>query len=227
MEKYLELYRQNPLFEGVDEAALVPLLNCLRARKRVFVRGEVLFAADEPARMVGIVASGRVQTVYEDVLGRRGVISYFEPGQLVCDAFSCTRDQMPTVDITAQTDCSVLLMDTEAVLHTCSKSCTQHLLVIENLVHILAEKYVGLSRKVLHLSARTTRDKLLSYFLERSKLAGGALFSVPYSQQELADYLFIDRSGLSTELNKLKKEGVLCGENGMYTLNTQACEKTR
>jgi CRP-like cAMP-binding protein len=226
MDKSLELYHRSPLFEGVDEAALIPLLECLRAGKRVFIRGEVLFAADEPARMVGIVVSGRVQTVYEDALGRRGVISYFEPGQLVCDAFSCTREQKPTVDIVAQTDCCVILMDTNAVLHTCSKSCAQHLLVIENLVHILAEKYVGLSRKVLHLSARTTRDKLLSYFLEQSKLAGGAPFRVPYSQQELADYLFIDRSGLSTELNKLKKEGVLLGDNGRYTLNAEACGKT-
>ena len=221
MEPYFELYRRNALFDGVADAELPSLLACLRASKRHFSRGEVLFAADEPARMVGIVAAGRTQTIYEDVNGHRGVISYFEPGQLFCDAFSCTRDQKPTVDIAAQTDCTVLLMEVNSVLHTCARTCTQHQLVIENLVHILAEKYVGLSRKVLHLSERTTRDKLLSYLLEQAKLAGGAPFRVPFSQQELADYLFIERSGLSTELNRLKKEGILLSENGLYSLNAR------
>jgi len=225
MEEFMELLRRNPLFNGVDGDSLPSLLGCLHASKRSFCRGEVLFAAGEPARMVGIVAAGRIQTMYEDVLGKRGIISSMEPGQLFCDAYSCTRDQQPPVDIAAQTDCVVLLMDVNALLHTCSRACSQHQLVIENLVHILAEKYASLSRKMLHLSGRTTRRMLLSYLLEQSKLSGGAPFSVPFSRQELADYLFIERSGLSTELNKLKREGILQGENGKFTLHIPAGER--
>jgi CRP-like cAMP-binding protein len=38
------------------------------------------------------------------------------------------------------------------------------------------------------------------------------------NQQELADYLFVERSGLSTEFNNLKKEGVLVQDSDKYIL---------
>ena len=37
----------------------------------------------------------------------------------------------------------------------------------------------------------------------------GFEFDIPFSLQQLADYLAVERSGLSLELGKLKKEGLL------------------
>ena len=34
-------------------------------------------------------------------------------------------------------------------------------------------------------------------------------FDIPYDRQELADYLEVDRSGLSAEISKLRSEGLL------------------
>jgi len=34
-------------------------------------------------------------------------------------------------------------------------------------------------------------------------------FSIPFNRQELADYLSVDRSAMSAELSKLRKEGIL------------------
>jgi DNA-binding MarR family transcriptional regulator len=34
-------------------------------------------------------------------------------------------------------------------------------------------------------------------------------FKIPYDRQELADFLCVDRSALSGELGKMKKEGLL------------------
>ena len=45
--------------------------------------------------------------------------------------------------------------------------------------------------------------------LLQAKEAGRADFSIPFDRQGLADYLEVDRSGLSAEMSKLKKEGVL------------------
>ena len=62
------------------------------------------------------------------------------------------------------------------------------------------------TEKVTQISQRTTRAKLLSYFPPRRS---GFEFDIPFSLQQLADYLAVERSGLSLELGKLKKEGLL------------------
>lgn len=223
MEHYLFLYKSNPLFKGIPEEELLSLLECLQAKQRVCAKGSVIFAKGEAAHHLGIVLTGRVNTVYDDVLGGRSIIGSIDPGQLFCEAFACAGSQSLPVSVVAQAESTVLLINIDRILHSCAATCKQHQRLNENLIYILAEKYVSLNQKLIHLSGRTTRRKLLSYLSEQMRLSSGRPFVIPFNQQELADYLFIDRSGLSTEWNKLKKEGILRLENGRYTLQISPC----
>lgn len=162
--------------------------------------------------------SGIVRAEATDILGNRSIISQIHAGQLFNAAYSSTKEQKLPVDIVAQTDCVVMLIETARIFGGCTASEQQRIVLQANLIHILAQNYADLGCKVIHLSARSTRKKLLSYLSEQYRFANGKPFVVPFNQQELADYLFIERSGLCTELNRLKKEGVLQIQNNLYTL---------
>ena len=43
-------------------------------------------------------------------------------------------------------------------------------------------------------------------------------FEIPFDRQELADYLEVERSGLSAEISKLRREGILESEKSSFTL---------
>lgn len=78
----------------------------------------------------------------------------------------------------------------------------------------LADKTIRYYKKAEITSQRTTRDKLLSYLTVVSKEKNVMSFDIPFDRQELADYLEVDRSGLSAEISRLKKEGLLdCYKN--------------
>ena len=62
---------------------------------------------------------------------------------------------------------------------------------------------------MVHLSRRSTREKLLSYLSEQAARAGGTEFSIPFDRQGLADYLCVERSAMSAVLSRLREEGVL------------------
>lgn len=218
MEKYLDLCAVNPLFAGIDKADLPSLFHCLQAVKKEYQKNDPIFFTGDKISSLGIVLSGMVRTESTDILGDRSIISYMHPGQLFCDAYSSTKDRTLLVDVAAQTDCSVLLIETNRLLHVCAGAREYRERLSENLIHILAQKYVDLGCKVIHLSGRSTRRKLLSYLSEQFRFSEGKPFSIPFSQQELADYLFIERSGLSTELNRLKKEGILILNGDKYML---------
>lgn len=54
---------------------------------------------------------------------------------------------------------------------------------------------------------RTIRERLLAFF--ESQAPNGQSFTIPYSREELASYLYVDRSALSSELSKLQREGAI------------------
>ena len=75
-----------------------------------------------------------------------------------------------------------------------------------------------MNRKLQITSRRTTREKLLTYLEMQARQAGSATFDIPFDRQALADFLEVDRSGLSSEIGKLRREGVLKSERNRFTL---------
>ena len=88
-------------------------------------------------------------------------------------------------------------------------ACSHHSRIIRNLLGELAEKNLRLNEKLTHMGQRTTRAKLMSYFSAEAQRRGGYEFDIPFSRQQLADYLGVERSGLSLELGKMRDEGLL------------------
>ena len=82
----------------------------------------------------------------------------------------------------------------------------------------LAGKTIMFHEKVAITSKRSTREKLLTYLSAEAKKAGTSNFKIPFDRQELADYLEVDRSGLSAEISKLRNEGVLDSQKNHFTL---------
>ena len=73
-------------------------------------------------------------------------------------------------------------------------------------------------KKIEVTAKRTTRERLLTYLSITAKEKGGNVFDIPFNRQELADYLEVDRSGLSAEIGKLKREGIIENRKRRFTI---------
>jgi len=87
-----------------------------------------------------------------------------------------------------------------------------------NLMKNMARKNIQFHQTVDILSRHSTREKLLAYLMFYAKKEGSSKFEIPFDRQELADYLKVDRSGLSAEISKLRKEGVLLSNRKTFEL---------
>ena len=76
-------------------------------------------------------------------------------------------------------------------------------------MRILAQKNVMLTQKMAIVTHRTTRDRLLAYLSGQAFKAGNSRFTIPFSRQELADYLSVERSAMSATLSRMQKDGLL------------------
>ena len=104
---------------------------------------------------------------------------------------------------------TAMFLNVQRILTVCPSACTHHSRIIRNLLGELAGKNLRFSEKLTHMGQRTTRAKLMSYFSAEAQRLGKYEFDIPFSRQQLADYLGVERSGLSLELGKMRGEGLL------------------
>ncbi|MBR5429159.1 MAG: Crp/Fnr family transcriptional regulator [Firmicutes bacterium] len=218
MEEYLPVLQHCPLFAGIDPANVAAMLNCLGARLCRFDKGQVVLAEGEPARYLGIVLSGGVQLTRVDFYGNRSIVGQIGPGRIFGESFACAGVEALPVDVTATAAGAALLIDARRVTRTCSSACEFHSRVIFNLLQIVATKNLMFDQKLAVTAQRTTRDKLMAYLLLQAKQAGSDSFTIPYDRQELADYLEVERSGLSAEIGRLRREGVIESSRNHFRL---------
>lgn len=209
MKKYLEILKKCPLFDRIEEHHLLTMLDCLGAKVVSFDKKYTIMAEGNPAKYIGIVLSGSAQIVQIDYYGNRSILSSIGPSEMFAEAFACAEIGAIPVSVIANEPCDVMLIDCDHILHTCQNNCGFHQQLIFNLMKDLATKAILFHQKIEITSKRTTRDKLMAYLLFQAKKANGNRFSIPFDRQELADYLEVDRSGLSAEISKLRREGVL------------------
>ena len=218
MKKYSAILGKCPLFANIEENDLARMLVCLGAKIEHFDKKYTVFAEGSPARHIGIVLSGSVQVVQVDYFGNRSILSVMGPSEVFAEAFACAEVPTLPVSVIADEPCEIMLIDSAHILHTCENHCGFHQQLIFNLMKDLAEKTLLFHQRIEITSKRTTRDKLLSYLAMEARKAGSHSFDIPFDRQELADYLEVDRSGLSAEISKLKKEGILENQKHHFIL---------
>ena len=209
MKKYLEILKKCELFSSIGDDNLLRMLTCLGARIVKFDKKYTIFAEGAPSKYIGIVLSGSAQMIQIDYYGNRSILSVVRTGEVFAEAFACAEVDALPVTVIADEPCDVMLIDCSHILHTCGNNCGFHQQLIYNLMKDLAKKTIMFHDRIEITSKRTTRDKLLTYLAQEAKKAGSDSFDIPFGRQELADFLEVDRSGLSSEIGKLVREGVI------------------
>lgn len=209
MQKYVQILKLTPLFASMSEQDIQTMLSCLSARVKFYQKDEYIWQTGDDIEQVGLLLSGEVLIIKDDLHGNRSILSNVQPGDMFGEAFSCAGLSVLPVSVLSISKCSVMLIDYKRIINTCSNTCVFHMRLIENMLRILAEKNISLTKKIQYMSQRTTRGKLLSYLLDVATRSQSKIFTIPFNRQELADYLGVDRSAMSSELGKLRNEGVL------------------
>lgn len=218
MKQYISLLKNTRLFHGMNETEIFSMLSCLSARTVAYNKNEYILRSGEQIHTIGLVLEGLALIVNEDIWGNRNIISEISPGMLYAESYACLSSLPAEISVLASEETTVLLLDISKVLTVCSSACGFHTKLIQNLLSTIASKNVMLTKKMSYLTKKTIRNKLLSYLSTESLKAGQTTFTIPFDRQELADYLFIDRSALSNEISKLQKEGILICKKNKFTL---------
>jgi CRP-like cAMP-binding protein len=212
------ILRKNPLFLGISGGEIETMLACLKVRIELFGKGDCIFRQGDPVPALGVVLDGSVFVEAGDYWGNVNILDRVGAGGMFGEAFACMPGVASPVNAVAAQKSKVLLLDAARVIATCPSACDFHLRLVRNLLTAMARKNLVLTQKVGHVTKRTTREKVLSYLSTQSLVQGSSSFDIPFNRQQLADYLSVERSALSSCLGKMQEEGVISFRKNHFRL---------
>ncbi len=211
------IFNKCELFNEINEKDIPLLLKCLKAEIKTYKKDEIILLEGNRPEFVGTVLSGIIHIVKEDYDGNHVLISAVSFGEIFAEALCCASISESPVTVTAETDSEVLILRFDRILSICSESCIFHKRLIQNMLYLVARKNIMLQKRLDIISVKSIRERVLRY-LHTFPQNWGEKIDIPFNREELADYLCVDRSALSHELSKMKRENVIDYQKNSFTL---------
>ena len=217
MLEELEKVKDSILIKGIKTQELSSMLGCLRGVIKKYDKGETVISEGQKLNKFGLLIEGKLQIVQYDYLGNKSVISVIEPKQIFGEAFAYV-NKNSSLDVEATEKSKVLFLDSDKLSTPCEHCCTFHKQLVKNLLFIISNKNVNLTQKIECMSKRTTKEKLLTFLSLETIKNNSKEFTILLDRQALADYLGVERSAMSAELSKLRKDGIIECEKNWFKL---------
>lgn len=209
---------QSPLFADILPQERASVLSCIGYHVGTYRKGDILAFEEENIRHIGIVVSGSVDMIKEDLWGNKTLLVRLGQNELFGETFACGSDSLSVVTFLVSEDAQILWIPFDRVMHSCTRACCFHHQLIKNMVTIIANKNRDLMRKIEVVSKRTIREKLLTYLSIQAQAQNTRYFEIPLGRLELAQYLCVDRSALTRELVNMKAEGLIDYDKNCFRL---------
>lgn len=208
-----ETVKECPIFKNFSIDEIIEIFSVISFYEKDYKKNDIILAENTKVEYFGIITNGKIALSNFDYFGNRNILNVFEKGDSFAEALVSLEIQIPH-EVISLTDSSIVWIEYKSL----SKSL-YYQKILNNLLNIISTKNLILNKKLQILSKRTTREKILEYLSNQKKtLSLDSNFEINLNRNEMADYLALDRSNLSRELGKLKKEGVIDFKKNKFKL---------
>ena len=207
--------QKTELFNGICAENIGLLLRDTQSEFRSFREGEVILEPHTEVNRILLLLEGRVHVISNNLWGDRNLLAELGEGEVFCAEYWLITTENYPFQVVAACPASILYLDPSFLTGFRSSavaSCHQQLM--SNFLRMITMRNLRFMQKTDILSQRTTRQKLLRFFSVLRSQHQSSEFDITLSRQELADFLSVDRSAMSCELNKMQKDGLI-----RYNLN--------
>lgn len=200
-------YKELPLFQHMQEKEIHEILLTAGCFVKNFKKGNYIYQENEVIHSLGVILTGHVYMVKEDVWGEETILVRMGKGDLFGENFACSPNPASTVTFYAPQAAEVLFIPYEQLLrHAGNRNV---LLFITNLISMMTYKSQNLMRKINVVSRKSLREKIQCFLSLEAEKTGTLDFTIPFSREEMAEYVCANRSALSRELKAMEKDGLI------------------
>jgi CRP-like cAMP-binding protein len=196
------------VFDKIDRKDYDDMSESGFAGVKEFCAGDFIFRAGDPVCETGVVLEGSVNIESVDISGNTTIINNISAGQAFAEAYALCGTPL-LGDVVAAVDSKILFLDMCKLLSSRNSSKKWYVTFLFNLLAVSAEKNLALSERIICSASKNARARVTSYLNFVSFKCNCKEFDIPFNRQQMADYLNLDRSALSKELGRMRKDGLI------------------
>ncbi|MDE7245153.1 MAG: Crp/Fnr family transcriptional regulator [Oscillospiraceae bacterium] len=205
------LFRNLP--EDVVRQSVLPLV-----RLQKYEKNAVIIDSQKYMDRFGVVAEGsvQIQQIFSD--GFTSLMNTLHPPYLLGADLICTESRRAPYYAVAASETAVLFLPPELILAAGLLPEPDRLEVYHQLLAYISNENMRKHYRLAILSQRGVRNRVLTYLTMQAGRRGTNSFQIPFSREELAAFLCVNRSKLSHELSLMEQEGLIRFRKNQFTL---------
>ena len=211
------MLKQMQLFRNATDDDIRHVLQCLETFEKNLDKNQIIYDYFNQITYAGIVLTGEVHAVMHNTDGVEYDVRRFGPGDLFGEAFSCIPTERSTIQIVTRQPSRILFLKFSNLFTAKAFSCKHASKISANLLQECARNNIFQNQKIQLFTQKHLRDRLTTYLWSLPQ-SGANQVIVPFDRQGMANYLGVERSALSRELGRMKKDGMIDYHKNMFTL---------
>jgi len=197
------------LFNRLKDYEIDELLGFLQATTKVYKKNEIVLSKGGKLKDILVVLVGQLEIFVKNTDGSEILVDVVEAGSTFGANYVCAGIKNSPVVVRAQKQTGLLFLPYENMLVLHESVSNWQKLLLKNLFEIISQENLELTKRTNILNQKTIRDKILFYLNMVAQEKGSSSFDIPFSREEMAQYLCVDRSALSREISNMHKDGIL------------------
>ena len=211
--KYFESVVESGLFSNLKKSDYTNAFAQLTVTGKQYGDGEAVFLEGDVIDKICIVARGSVRAEKTYRNGETHIIQVFDEGDLFGLKFSMSKTKKSANDYISNGYSSIVFVSNNSI-----KRSDYAPEIETSLTYRLADDNIKMAKKIEILVERGLRERILTYLNILTSKSGSNSVSVRMNREQLAQFLCVNRSALSNELNKMKKEGIIDFKKDKFTI---------
>ena len=211
--QYLESVINSGLLSELKKSDYMDAFEQLKISGRNYKSGETVFFEGDVIDKFCIVKTGSVRSEKTYLNGEVHIIDIFDEESVFGLSVAASRTRITPIDFISNEESTVVFVSMHSILKSKFSSEMQ-----KALTHMIADSNIKMSNKIEILAERGLRDRIMIYLNILQAKSGTDTVTIRLSREQLAQFLCVNRSALSNELSKMKKEGLIDFKGSRFTI---------
>lgn len=219
MDALTGLLAASKLFSGVPEAVLAEEI-IPRGSLQEFARDQFLIAPQQRVDRLGFILSGKVQILHIFADGSHSLMGVLSPGEFVGMDLVCTHSRIAPYHARAAAAAHVFFMPADLLVRAGALREDVRVHCLERMLALIAQENMKKEYRLAILSQSGLRERIITYLAMQARRRHARSFAIPFSREEMASFLCVNRSALSHELGRMQREGLISFRKNVFSLHS-------
>lgn len=211
--RYLERIIESKLFSNVKKTDYISAFEQISITSRNYRKNEKIFLEEDIIDKICIIDKGSVRGEKIYSAGDVHIIEVYDEGMIFGLEIAASKTQKSVIDYISNKDTTVVFVSIESIDKSAFAAQIR-----KSISLMLADGNIRMAHKIEILAERSLRKRVMMYLSILRKKAGSNTVTVYLNREQLAQFLCVNRSALSNELNKMKREGIIDFKGTRFTI---------